>query len=380
MNIEESLLLNLIKQSQFGPSDTIDFKGVNMDLLYDEAVNQAVIGLIAPELPVALLNKKWIQALYKQKSAYILYCHEQDNLKSLLDEEKIPFVILKGNASAISYTNPADRSMGDIDFLVPQDMYEQTRKALTAAGYVEAHNNGRHASFRKNSFVFELHHHYSHEINIEGFLINGLNNREFASVDGHSFPMLPKLENGLVLLDHFSRHLKTAIGLRQLVDWMMYVYRNLNDDFWYSCFQPIAREKGLEKIAICITRCCQIYLGLPKTITWANSADEKTCEQLLRVIFMSGNFGIKNGSGNRVETFSLAIKKEGFFSWLQRVGEINWDAYHKFHVLKPLCWLYQLIRIIRRHKFSSRSINQLRGDVFRCNERYELLDKLYEDY
>lgn len=378
MNKEDQVLLRLINKSQFGSSEPIDYSNVDMDALYNEALNQSVLGLIAPEIPSEYASGKWMEAIYRQKSSYIRYCHAQDELKNVLDNAHIPFVILKGNASAVSYSDPACRTMGDIDFLVPQDQYDQAKIVLSSAGYIENHDNGRHAGYSKDKQLFEVHRHFSHfeEINIEDYVIEGLANSIICSIDGHEFPMLSKLANGLVLLDHFRRHLQSAVGLRQVIDWMMYVYRNLDDEFWNNEFGPVAKAKGMDTLAIVTTRICQIYLGLPETITWCMSADTETCERLINLILDTGNFGRKNGRGTSIEAVTTSIKKNGLFRRLQKAGEFNWKAYHKNHWLKPFCWIYQGFRYAKQGIKTGRNREQLKNDLKRSKERVEVLKRI----
>ena len=378
MNIEESALLSLIKKSQFGVEDTINWAEVDMDALYTEAFDHSVLGIIAPEIPSEYTNKRFVDAQHRQKASYILYCHAQDELKKVLDEACIPFIILKGNASAISYTDPTCRMMGDIDILVPQDLYDKTKDILSSAGYEKGYDNGRHCGFKKDKTSIELHHHFSHfeEYDFESYIIDGLNSRELALVDGHEFPMLPKLANGIVLLDHFRRHLQSSVGLRQTIDWMMYVYRNLDDDYWNNEFKAILEEKGLVKFAVTLTRMCQLYLGLPNTISWCKDADDDIAQRLMDNVVISGNFGKKNKKGTKVESVNVSIKNEGLFHMLQRVGESTWTAYQKHHWLRPFCWIYQFFRFAKSFIKLGRTPAQLNSDKYRSKERYELLKEL----
>lgn len=377
MNKEQSTILKLIKKSQFGSSEQIFWDDIDMQTLYVEASSQALAGLIAPEIPNDHLTKTWSEANLQQIANYVRYCNSEDQLNLLLKNASIPYVVLKGNAAAINYMIPSLRKMGDIDFLVPQDKFEEAKDLLSSSGYVYDHSTDRHVSYRKNSFTFELHHHFSHDdLDFEEYLIDGLNHTAVELIDGHEFSMLPKLSNGLVLLEHMMHHFKSAIGLRQVIDWMMYVHRNLDDEFWIKEFQPVVREKGLETFAITATRMCQIYLGLPETITWCKSADEKVCEQLIECILTTGNFGRKNGQGNSVETVSTSIKRKGLFRWLQIAGEHNWKAYHKHHWLKPFCWFYQIFRYAKQGIKSGRNKKQIKQDLDRSKERYELLKKM----
>lgn len=376
MNNEQSVLLKLIKQSQFGLSEPINLSGIDMSILYNEALSQAVLGLVASEIPTNYLTKKWNQFIYKQKSLCIRYCYIENELKIILDKAEIPFVIIKGNASAINYNDPTRRSMGDIDFLVPPELYEKTKDVIKSSGYSLGRDNGRHTEFKIEKQYFEVHHHFSHEIDIEKYLLEGINNREFALIEGYEFPMLPKLANGLVILDHLRNHLKRGLGLRHIVDWMMYVHCNLDDVFWYDSFQPVVKEYGMEMLACVVTRMCQLYLGLPNTITWCKCADDNLCNDLLECTLLGGNFGQRNGKGGSIESAKANMNRVGMFHWLQSAGENNWNAYHRHHWLKHFCWIYQSFRYLRQAFDSGRNFEKIRADLYRGKVRAELLKKL----
>ncbi len=255
----------------------------------------------------------------------------------------------------------------------------KTREILISNGYTieTGHENPRHIGFEKNNVCYELHHHFSHEdLDIEEYISIGINNRTTVKFGTYEFPMLPKLSNGLVLLDLMRNHLQTGLVLRQVIDWMMYVYRELSDEFWTTEFALVVRSLGLEKFAIVITRMCQLYLGLPETITWCKDADVEICRNLLNVLFCSGNFGRKSGAGHSVETVRMLIRKHGFFTWLQIAGEHNWKAYKKYHWLKPLCWIYQMARYVRRGIMLRRTYSQLSNDNYRSKSRYDLMKKM----
>lgn len=376
MNIEQVKLLSLIKKSQFSLCEDIRFNGVDLNALYDEAVFQAVIGLISYEIDNDNLNEKWIESRHRQMASYICYCHAEDEIQNVLCSASIPFVILKGNAAAIYYSNPSYRNMGDIDLLVLPEHFITAKELLVNSGYIMMTDNGRHVSFVKDNIIFELHHHFSHYIDIESYLLEAITKPVVGSIEGHKFPMLPDLANGLVLLLHLRNHLRNSIGLRQVIDWMMYVYRVLDDEFWELSFKPVVVEKKMDKLAITVTRMCQIYLGLPETIDWCKSADIDLCNQLMECILVSGNFGIKQGYGSSVETVSVNFRRHGIFSWLQQAGEHNWKAYHNHHWLKPFCWFYQIFRYAKQGFSSGRNKKLLKSDLDRSKERYELLKQL----
>lgn len=387
------ILLFLIKRSQFGGEQGLisyefplqEDQTINWSAVYEEARFQSVLGIVEPEIPseVKALDGKWKHVGDRTLAEYVRYCFAESNLKQVLDEAGIPFVILKGNAAAIYYSTPSRRMMGDIDFLVPQNAFEKAKKVLIDKGYTYSHVDpqNRHIAFRKNGISFELHHHFSHtDLDFEAYIIEGLNNRITAKIDQHDFPMLPKLANGLVLLDHMRHHIRNGLGLRQVIDWMMFVNKELDDDFWQKEFGKVAREKGMDTLAVVTTKMCQIYLGLSDSIKWCSAAENDVCDELLDMLFVYGNFGKKNndehGKGVHIEYASMGIKRMGLFKWLQHAGENNWRAYKRHPWLKPFCWAYQACRYVKKGFQTKRSRKQLSEDVARSRRRSDLLKKL----
>ena len=329
----------------------------------EEAKLQAVAGLLVGE------------DLYTA-TRFVQYCYMEDELVELLSSHNIPMVIVKGISAAIYYPIPSARTFGDIDFIVQPEFFATATTLLEANGYKKdskPEDEDRHIGYSKHGYHFELHHRFSYtDLDIERYIQDGIENRVQVRIDDHEFPMLPPLANGLVLLAHMREHLKSGLGLRQVIDWMMYVDKVIDDGFWYSIFKPVADELGLTTLAITATALCQNYLGLPAR-AWCQGADEELVDQLLEAVMTSGNFGIKTGTGNNVETVTAAMKSRGVFCYLQLAGEHNWMLYHRHHFLKPFCWLYQIFRYIRQG--IGRGL-KLKDDIGRGSERADLLKKL----
>lgn len=340
--------------------------------VFSEALRQAIVPLIAPgSMEASQYTVHYMRLLYAQ-----------DELVALFRDVGIPMAILKGAAAAIYYSEPMLRTMGDIDLIVPQSLFEVAQTLMEHAGYereTEEANKleARHIAYNKDGISFELHHHFSSEgIDVEKYVIRGMELPVTAELSGHVFPMLPPLENGLVLLTHVAQHLRNELGLRQMIDWMMYVHAQLTDEYWETAFCPAAADCGLETLAITSTRLCQKYLGLPDSITYCNGADEKLVDDLLENLLVTGNFGHAHGSGSSVETVATNIKRTGLFRYLQQQGEHNWKAYQEHKALKPFCWAYQIGRYIHRGLGIRRSGLQLAEDYNRSQARYDLLTRL----
>lgn len=376
MNQTEQVLLQAIQKSLWNtdisfPDDT------DWDAVLKEADNQAVLGLVIDNAPKDI-QKKWEIKVSAGTMHFIRILHCQEQLYLLLKENDIPMVILKGTAAAIYYLNPSQRSMGDIDFLVPSEDFDRAKEILEQNGY-EVNDDPRylrHIEVRKDKISFEMHRFFNDNgFDVDQFILPEISNAVNASLFGCSFPIFPRLFNGLVLLGHMAGHMQTGLGLRQVVDWAAFVNRELDDVFWKNEFQKAAKESGLETLAITVTKLCQDYLGLSCSITWCSLASHETVDLLLSSLLASGNFGYKQGGGRSVANAITKMKTKGLFRYLQKAGEFNWKAYHKHKWLKPFAWAYQICRYTKQGIQMRRGTN-LKEDFARGNQRNKLLKQL----
>lgn len=376
MEQAEKVLLDTIKKALFeaeahSPADT-DWSAV-----LKEAKMQTVFGIAVQGVPAQVRAQRRSEELSGVANyARILFAHRE--LVDLFDQQGIPVAILKGMAAAVYYPNPSVRSFGDIDCIVPQDRFEEARRALEDNGYArkEGLDDERHVEYIKNGVLIELHHHYSHEdLDLEEFIAEGLQHIRRLSVDGVPIPLFPKRENGIVLLAHMQHHLKSGMGLRQIIDWMMYAHSELDDSFWQESFEAAASRIGLSVLAKTATKMCQMYLGLEKSVSWCADADKELCEDLMDCLLSSGNFGRKHGRDGQAETVVADMRRIGVFRKLQRSGQINWKAYRKHPWLKPFCWAYQIFRYGKQWIQNRKDIHFFE-DAQRADRRMNLLKKL----
>lgn len=352
MTQSEAILLSLVKRSLFGIEEPLP-SSVDWNAVFQEAQDQAVVGIVAPMVPrdcLPEIQAKWNSTMNRHVSQQVRYWYAQDQLDKLLTKNEIPYVILKGATAAMNYPDPLRRTMGDIDFLVPPNLFEHTKTLLLQNGYVQIHEqNDRNIGLSKDHFVFELHRSFSYcDLNMDDVLLDGLSRSERKTVENHGFWALPTIENGLVLLGHLWGHLHTGVGLRQILDWILFVHDNLNDELWNTVFSPLARTYGLEKLAITTAYLGKKYLGLPDNYSWYANADETLCYDLLSQVLHFGNFDRKATNKTladmKVQGALSSIHRYGFFRLLQQRGEVHWEACHRHPWLKPFAWLYQIIR------------------------------------
>ena len=313
------------------------------------------------------LRESWQDDVLQHVSYYAKYKYAQNRVPI-----SVPYVILKGTSAAQYYPHPEYRTMGDIDIMSRREDFESAYRDLEENGYKVTKTLEREVTFEKNGIEIELHRYFA-SLNdptackyLDDLIIENIN-------PSH---ILPDFINGVVLLEHISQHLEHGLGLRQIIDWMMFVDKCLPDDKWPE-FRPMAKAIGLEQLAITTTRMCELYIGLSKRL-WCANADEVLCKELMELILSSGNFGNKWTSDEAVAktVFTYIRGPLATFKWLQESGLKNWKAAQVFPVLRPFAWIYQGIRYAIRGITQEGSISKLREEYEDSVKRTELFNAL----
>lgn len=334
--------------------------------VYDEMCRQAIIALPTHvlsqiDIPVDIKNE-WKNKIFQTIAFNTNYQSVQLQLPLL----QVPYVILKGTAAAQYYPHPEYRAMGDIDIMTKREDYSRACDLLLENKWRETTSDtdqkrGRHRTFEKNGFVVEVHAFFASMNNpgkakyFDDLIVENI-------TDSH---ILPDMINGLVLIDHVNQHMEEGIGLRQIIDWMMFVDKCLPDEKWPE-FETIVKKTGLEKLAITTTRMCELYLGL-SSHKWCADVDECLCRDLMSYVMECGNFGIKKDQNEK-----LAISRS---SWLrhpgamlkelQKKGVMSWETAKKYSLLKCFAWAWQGVQYLKETpRFSegytkSRKLNRM---------------------
>ena len=370
---ERNILFSIIRASlSKGP---VPLEPVTDDI-FQELKKHTITALIAP----VLSNLNMSDALRNEWKVTILQqITHHANCKYIQDHFKInaPYVILKGTTAAQYYPYPEFRTLGDIDIMTRHEDFESTCNGFLVDGYKEntassTEDFGRHRVFEKNNISIEVHAFFA--------MLNDPQKAEYLDEliisNINTMHILPDLVNGLVLLEHINQHLEEGIGLRQIIDWMMFVEKCLPDEKW-SEFEKMARNIGLEKLAVIVTRMCELYLGL-SSHTWCNSVETLLCEDLMQYILASGNFGAKQSNENRLGARLLLYSRTpgSFFRLLQERGLANWSVLQKYIVLKPFAWFYQIGRYIRNIFGRNHAMTELKSDIRVAKKRIALFDEL----
>ena len=363
-------LLNVIKKSLWNTGvASADSE------IYEEMRLHAIAPLAAPVLlelglPEELL-KKWEMSCVGAVVNYQRCVHAQAALPI-----SVPYVILKGMSAAQYYPYPEYRMMGDIDIMTSHEDYNTACDMLLQSGFTEYTNAvdqylNRHREFIGKHIPIEVHSYYAlrdkkEEVKaLDDLIINNI-------TPSH---ILPDMINGLTLIEHINHHIEEGLGLRQIIDWMMFVDKCLPDEKWPE-FEALASVTGHVMLAITVTRMCELYLGLSEH-RWSKKVDPALCESLMEYVLSCGNFGRKKEADSRTSEFLLtsATWKSKMITLKQR-GVISWKAAQKYPVLRPFAMVYQGVRYVFKGLTRKQAIDKLRVEIANSKRNSALFDAI----
>ena len=401
MTREQSLLIDILGKQLFDAQKEPDaLNGEERKAVLEEAKHQAVYPFVFDYLESRMSEDDAFLKYKKQSDVYainnIRNIHTHSQIHQMLGKNNIPYVILKGQASARYYPNPMLRPMGDVDFLVNREDRDHVSKLLEAEGFSKpdpAERHGFHWAYQKGKVKVELHWDVpgvprtDNEI-IRSYLSDIIENRELASVSDATFYTPSVFHHGIVLLLHTISHTTTTgIGLRHLCDWLVFV-NSMPENVFTELFLDAIREMRILTFAQALTRVGTLYFGCPER-QWCIEADEKLCADLLEDIISGGNFGRKEKHrGSQAMLFrNRDTRKVSHSDTLQNIAasvkkraETDYPVCTSVPVLSPFIWclvvIQYLVRVAQGKKYSMLDRDHISEALWRQSIYEEL--KLFE--
>lgn len=350
----QSIILRLLAKALFNRDWEVPID--DWTTVLTEAKNQAVVQLVDSDLDKSLLSpeesKAWKQAASQDiaNNIRIGYNH------SLLHEwmKDIPYVILKGAASASYYPIPAYRSMGDVDFLVPNDDIERAGKALEEHGlrpWDQEHIS--HTVYRGPRMHYEMHFNLAGTPHgAAGDMVREYTKDIFEKAETRTvisgLATLPSpFHHGLILLLHTCHHLTgEGVGLRHLCDWAVFE-NSFSDIEFREMFEAKLKAIGIWRFAQILTRVSIKYLGADER-SWA-VADDELVDALMEDILSGGSFGKKDQTRSTQTSLISDRGKNGvgrtsmtdqFIKSGNEVVYHHWPQARENKVLLPIGWAF----------------------------------------
>ena len=386
----QKLLLNLCAKSLFNKDVTLtedfDTKEV-INESFRQTVFSITYSLIKDKCDTAC-DKRFSQIV--AKNIRVLYAHSE--VHKVLSENDVPYVILKGAASASYYNEPMLRMMGDVDVLVSPDNIIKADKLLKSIGFLtkdDIRGDAVHIGYkRKDGISCELHRRIGWAPNnsvgdtVNKYLTDIFEKSTEYKASNVRCVIPSNFHHGIILLLHTATHLThEGIGLRHLCDWAVFVNSFSSEEFMHLFEKPL-KEMGLWRFAQLLTLCCVKYLGCDAK-EWAGQESDDLIDEIVCDILCGGNFGFKD-SERYSQIKYISDREKGNTSKktpiLQLFSSINAKTkkeisfVNKFKFLLPLGWLLTVGKYFYLVISGKRSIDSA-ATISSANKRKKIYNK-----
>ncbi len=311
MTNEFRRLVELLNHAVFGRTSE-EKTAADMEKVCEVALRQGVLPLVFGALDVntrKTLNPKWEQMFFRammkneQKMAVL------SGLAKKLEEEKIPYCVLKGCTVAKDYYLSQCRLSGDIDLYVMPQYEKKTSDLLKGLGFAVEPRTEGNQDFKASSpaaGIIEVHVQLYAEVFSNAVLKNQFGiTEEFVDMQINEFLMVKSLGiNDMLdfLTTHFIKHfVREGSGIRQVTDLLAFVEKHKNEIDFENYFEKLERLK-FKKLILNVFGIGVKYFGLDLE---DYSLDLE--EELMNDIEAGENFGF--GEKERFEFYQEFLKK-----------------------------------------------------------------------
>ena len=388
----EKILLDILANNLFNAGRKVILNEDNLDAVWCEAYTQAVTLMAFHNSDIEIINSDKCEFIRKKLSQTLSTNARVDfehiRLCNIMKNAGIPCTILKGFASSLYYPDPLMRSMGDVDFLVDTDNFEEANKVLLQNGYhATGKNHDVHDVYFSNVCRCEMHFQPSGipegeaGAKVRKYLSGILENSETVKTELGELVVPSAYHHGLIILLHMCHHLTgDGLGLRHLCDWAVFLDK-LGEEKFLEMFEATIKDIGLWEFAKTMTFISCKYLGL-KNMKWAKIANPKLADYVLIDMIIGGNFGQKNADRSH-ESLLISSKNENetsmlrqFFKSANSIVYNNWKSARKFKFLLPLGWIFFGGRYIIRSLLGKRPKIRPKKVAEEASERMDIYSKL----
>lgn len=248
----------------------------------------------------------------------------------LMKENGIAYVVFKGLAVARLYPEPFVRTMGDVDFYVPQRDFLRAVDVIERGLHVEMDKEDvdKHYSFDWQGIRFEMHYQietfgnrrHQRRFNrmIDEAMAEHTDSFKVCDSGGNETEVcvLPPTEDLIVVFKHWFNHLLVeGVGLRQTLDLVVLLnaYRDkMNVARLMTALDGIGYMKAFRAMLAMMKQ----YFGMDWTDCFFEfyRRDERYAGKLMATVMESGNFGRKayrnhtEGKKKSMETATRALR------------------------------------------------------------------------
>lgn len=273
---------------------------------------------------------------------------------SLLRDNGIECIVLKGISLASCYPVPEYRKLGDLDLYISRKSdVTKAKKLLESNGYIEEdelsdHHLTYHYTFPKTGrrFLLELHYRVvgMYQYDRANQIVDQVYSSEnlipvTQAINGTLYSVLPPTEYVFYMIHHMLKHyLYSGFGIRLLCDFTFYLEAH-TDEIDFQKIHSWCRESRISHLYEIIIETCRIYLGLPQSIDPEIHYAAQDCEEFITRILKNGDMGTDTskelvGTTSYQKINLLTYFKEGHVQM-----KIRFPKASHYHILLPFLWI-----------------------------------------
>lgn len=251
-----------------------------------------------PPLPLLL---EWIGTVQVIEQQYVIHRTVAAKTLKCLTEGGITVAFMKGLICGARYSHPARRQCGDIDFVVSEDDFQRTLDQLEKIGEVDRDLVHEHHGMVYVDGInlephYKVHNFQNPEVDkamrdmFKEVFPKSLSSTRVGELSLPSFP--PEFECAL-LVGHMINHVYAeGLGLRQVVDFMMFVQKEHGATKTERCkkYLKMMHMERSFRIFACL---CETYLGMHHELLGLEYTEKEKsfAVRLMDDILKVGNFG-----------------------------------------------------------------------------------------
>ena len=336
------------------------------DALLQKAERHAVLPLLYDILMEQPLSERQREFVAQRSRKTVLQSYRLSfrthQFVTMLEEQGITAVVLKGVAAAGVYPTPELRKSGDIDLLLPYpQQLPLARDVLLKAGATVSdsqHANHHLAMSYADGITLELHTMLAEPFDDAGInsylddcLLRIPAHIERQNILGYEFPALSDGYQAYQLLLHMLQHfLHAGFGLKLLCDWVYFWSRSVAEEE-IELYWKLAEESGTMGFSKLVTSICVSYLGLDRACGLCRHMDqfmdEAEVSEFLGDIMEAEDFG-KSGQERIV-----ALRGTRLWDYIREfhhVMHMNFPRAGKVFLFWPVLWCITLVRFLRNNR------------------------------
>lgn len=322
-----TILFTLLRSALWGEVFSDKLSKEDFAVVLKLAKEQTVLGLVFDILKDSkidgLQNRSFIFEILglteRIKHQNLLINKELISFAQKSKDVGLNYLVVKGQTIGCLYKNPALRSSGDIDFLVP-NVSRCLSEVFPNVRFPEIMKE-KELEFEYNHIIYELHTRLidfgckKHQKVWEKLIGEEWEHENYVKIDGVKVRTLSSTINAVYLFLHLYFHLiREGVSLRQFCDWAVFLHHNrdvIDKDRLAEILNKLDMVKGYQAFGCILVD----ELGLPKEDfpISLSTEDRRLKGKILEDIFQGGNFGKQNHKsktalGFKLETLRMAIR------------------------------------------------------------------------